>query len=92
MSGNPLVTHNDAAQFSTILDIFDETANKELTIKAFDIFINQLASSNPLHAVQVNGFFCGLLGKNIGLNTEQINALSQKYSPMIISKLNSQVK
>lgn len=40
------------------------------------MFINQLASSNPLHAVQVNGFFCGLLDKNIGLNDEQINGIS----------------
>ena len=92
MSNNPTVTRDDVVSFLSVVDVYDNTGSKEKALEAFDAFINQLASSNPMHAMMVNGFFCGLLGPNMSLSSEEIEALAKKNTPLIISKLNSQSK
>lgn len=89
MSNNPMATRGDVVSFLKILDNYDNTGSKELALAEFDGFIYQLASENPFHAMQVNGFFCGLLGKNISLSDNEIDELAKKNTPMILSKLNS---
>ena len=90
MSNNPTVTRDDVVSFLSVVDIYDNTGSKEKTLEAFDVFISQLASSNPMHAMMVNGFFCGLLGVNISMSKEEVDALAKKNSPLILSKLNQQ--
>ena len=92
MSNNPTVTRDDVIAFVSVLNIYDNTGDKAKTFKAFDSFIEQLAFANPMHAMMVNGFFCGLLGRNMSLSSEEINSLAQKYTPMIVAGLNSQSK
>lgn len=92
MANNPTVTRNDAIAFSEVLDVFDKTRSKQKAFDAYDTFITQLASSNPMHAIMLNGFFCGLLGNNISLSDNEVSSLASKYTPMLISKLNSQPK
>ena len=88
----PQAKREDVVAFLRVLDVFDNTNSKRKTLEAFDAFINRLADTNPMHAMMVNGFFCGLLGKNMSLSDNEINSLAQKYTPMIITKLNSQRK
>lgn len=89
MSNNPLVKREEALAFQYILDEYDTTHNKEDALIDFDLFMNELTYSNPLHALQVCGFFCGLLGKNIGLSDSEIQMLPERYKMEIIQKLNS---
>ena len=88
MSNNPNVTRDEVVAFLAVVDIYDNTGNKAKTMEAFDSFINQLATSNPMRAMMVNGFFCGLLGSNMSLSKAEVDTLAQKNTPLIISKLN----
>ena len=91
MLNNPTVTSDDTVSFVSVLDIYDNTKNKIKTLAAFDSFITKLSETDPMHAMMVNGYFCGLLGKNMSLTKEEIDSLAQKNTPMIIAKLNSQM-
>ena len=69
--------------------ILNSTNNRDRTLEAFGSFMDQLISDNPSQALMVNGFFCGLLAKNMSLSDEEVSSLVRKYSYQINSKLSN---
>ena len=86
---DPSVTKDEATTFYSILNTYSKPEDKERILEEFDCFIRDIASSKPLHAIQINGFFCGILGSALSLPDSEVKALAKRNSSMILNIMHS---